>query len=34
MAQLLGLNRFNGWQDEGPDLRNRFDMPAGRTWQS
>ena len=34
MAQLLGLNHFNGWQDEGPDLDNRFSMPAGRTWQS
>ena len=34
LAQLLGLNHFNGWQDEGPDLDNRFGMPAGRTWQS
>ena len=34
MAQLLGLNHFNGWRDEGPDLKSRMAMPAGRTWQS
>ncbi len=34
MAQLLGLNRFNGWRDEGPDLDRRRVLPAGRTWQS
>lgn len=34
MAQLLGLNHFNGWRDEGPDLTSRKRMPAGRTWQS
>jgi hypothetical protein len=34
MAQLLGLNHFNGWRDEGPDLSGRARLPAGRTWQS
>ena len=34
MAQLLGLNHFNGWRDEGPDLKSRFKMPAGRSWQA
>ena len=34
MAQLLGLNHFNGWREEGPDLKGRLVMPAGRTWQS
>jgi hypothetical protein len=34
MAQLLGLNHFNGWRDEGPDLSGRQRLPAGRTWQS
>jgi hypothetical protein len=34
MAQLLGLNHFNGWRDEGPDLDSRRLLPAGRTWQS
>ncbi len=34
MAQLLGLNHFNGWKDEGPDLGSRKRMPAGRSWQS
>ena len=34
MAQLLGLNHFNGWRDEGTDLKGRIAMPAGRTWQS
>jgi hypothetical protein len=34
MAQLLGLNHFNGWKEEGPDLKGRIAMPAGRTWQS
>jgi hypothetical protein len=34
MAQLLGCNHFNGWRDEGPDLKGRIAMPAGRTWQS
>jgi hypothetical protein len=34
MAQLLGFNHFNGWRDEGPDLKGRLAMPAGRTWQS
>jgi hypothetical protein len=34
MAQLLGLNNFNGWRDEGPDLTSRIKLPAGRTWQS
>ena len=34
MAQLLGLNHFNGWRDEGPDLGSRRKMPAGRSWQS
>jgi ectoine hydroxylase-related dioxygenase (phytanoyl-CoA dioxygenase family) len=34
MAQLLGLNHFNGWRDEGPDLTSRRHMPAGRSWQA
>jgi Phytanoyl-CoA dioxygenase (PhyH) len=34
MAQLLGFNHFNGWREEGPDLKGRLVMPAGRTWQS
>src|SRR5580698_8173354 len=34
MAQLLGCNHFNGWRNEGPDLKGRLAMPAGRTWQS
>jgi hypothetical protein len=34
MAQLLGFNHFNGWREEGPDLKGRLAMPAGRTWQS
>jgi ectoine hydroxylase-related dioxygenase (phytanoyl-CoA dioxygenase family) len=34
MAQLLGFNHFNGWREEGPDLKSRRLMPAGRTWQS
>ena len=34
MAQLLGLNHFNGWRDEGPDLTSRRRMPAGRSWQA
>ena len=34
MAQLLGLNHFNGWRDEGPDLTGRKRLPAGRSWQS
>ncbi len=33
-AQLIGLNHFNGWQDDGPDLDSRMKMPAGRTWHS
>ena len=34
LAQLLGLNRFNGWRDEGPRLDARAKMPAGRNWQA
>ncbi|MEI9988529.1 MAG: phytanoyl-CoA dioxygenase family protein [Rhizomicrobium sp.] len=34
MAQLLGLNSFNGWKDEGPKMSARAAMPAGQTWQS
>jgi hypothetical protein len=34
MAQLLGLNHFNGWRDEGPQMDARKAMPAGRSWQS
>jgi hypothetical protein len=34
MAQLLGLNHFNGWRDEGPALDARKGMFAGRNWQS
>jgi hypothetical protein len=34
MAQLLGLNKFNGWREEGPQLDLRRQMPAGRNWQS
>lgn len=34
MAQLLGLNRFNGWRDEGPDMTSRTLMRAGRNWQA
>ena len=33
MAQLLGLNHFNGWRGEGPNMR-AIATPAGRTWQS
>ncbi len=34
MAQLLGLNAFNGWRDEGPQMDARRTMRAGRSWQS
>ncbi len=34
MAQLLGLNRFNGWREEGPDMAARNTLPAGRSWQA
>jgi hypothetical protein len=34
MAQLLGLNRFNGWREEGPDMRAMGKLPAGRSWQA
>ena len=34
MAQLLGLNHFNGWRDEGPQMRDLRTMRAGRNWQS
>lgn len=32
-AQLIGLNNFNGWQEEGPNLDSPAFMP-GRTWYS
>ena len=34
MAQLLGLNRFNGWRDEGPEMKALRTLPAGRNWYS
>ena len=34
MAQLLGLNRFNGWRDEGPEMSALRTLPAGRNWHS
>jgi len=34
MAQLLGLKRFNGWRDEGPNMGDLRTMRAGRSWQS
>jgi hypothetical protein len=34
LAQLMGLNRFNGWREEGPDMTNRQLMAAGRSWQA
>lgn len=32
MAQLVGLNRYNGWQEEGPDMALMRSMPAGKNW--
>jgi hypothetical protein len=34
MAQLLGLNRFNGWRSEGPPMELIGKLPAGRNWQA
>jgi hypothetical protein len=34
MAQLLGLNHFNGWRDEGPEMKQLRTLPAGRNWYS
>jgi hypothetical protein len=34
MAQLLGLNHFNGWRDEGPKMHDLRTMRAGRNWQA
>lgn len=32
MAQLVGLNRYNGWQEEGPDMDKMRTLPAGKNW--
>ena len=32
MAQLIGLNRYNGWQEEGPDMGKMRVLPAGKNW--
>jgi hypothetical protein len=34
MAQLLGLNHFNGWREDGPEMKQLRDLPAGRNWYS
>ena len=34
MAQLLGLNHFNGWREEGPTMSDLRTMRAGRNWHA
>lgn len=34
MAQLLGMNHFNGWRDEGPAKDAYKTFTAGRTWHA
>jgi hypothetical protein len=34
LAHLLGLHKFNGWAEEGPNLDMRSTMRANHTWQS
>jgi hypothetical protein len=34
MAQLLGLNHFNGWRGDGPEMKQLRALSAGRNWYS